>query len=166
MNDAAMNDAQLITGSLFDAVEALAQASPRLRMNHNFHHDAFENPHRFLNVLLRGTYVRPHRHLDPPKAESFLILEGVADAILFDDSGAVTARYRLGEDSPEGRLWGVDIQPGVWHTILPRTERVVCFEVKPGPWLPSTDKEFADWAPAENDPGAAEYCNALLGHCG
>lgn len=109
MNDAAMNDAQLITGSLFDAVEALAQASPRLRMNHNFHRDAFENPHRFLNVLLRGTYVRPHRHLDPPKAESFLILEGIADAILFDDNGTITARHRLGADSPEGRLWGVDI---------------------------------------------------------
>jgi cupin fold WbuC family metalloprotein len=71
----------------------------------------------------------------------------------------------LGKDSPEGRLWGIDIQPGVWHTILPRTERVVCFEVKPGPWLPSTDKEFAAWAPAENDQGAAEYCKALLGMC-
>jgi cupin fold WbuC family metalloprotein len=59
-------------------------------MNYNFHQSAEENPHRFLNVLLKGTYVRPHRHLTPPKAESFLILEGVIEVFLFDDAGVVT----------------------------------------------------------------------------
>jgi cupin fold WbuC family metalloprotein len=115
-----------------------------------------------LNVLLKGTYIRPHRHLDPPKPEAFLVLEGAADVIIFDDEGHITDRYRLGSETPEGRLWGVDIAPGVWHTILPRSERAVCFEVKPGPWQPATDKEFAAWAPPENEPGAAAYCKALL----
>lgn len=151
-----------ISGALFDSVTALASASPRLRMNHNFHSGPADNPHRFLNVLLEGTYIRPHRHLNPPKAESFLVLEGAADVIIFDDSGAITARYHLGSDTAEGRLWGVDIAPGLWHTILPRTERAVCYEVKPGPWEPAIDKEFADWAPAENDPAAAAYGRALL----
>jgi cupin fold WbuC family metalloprotein len=157
-----MIEAKLISGALFDAVAALASASPRLRMNHNFHSGPEDNPHRFLNVLLRETYIRPHRHSAPPKSESFLVLEGMAEVILFDDRGAVAARYTLGAESPEGRLWGVDISPGVWHTILPRTARVVCFEVKPGPWVPSSDKEFAAWAPAENDPDAKAYCKALL----
>ena len=157
-----MTEAKLISGALFDTVAAQASASPRLRMNHNFHSGAADNPHRFLNVLLRGTYIRPHRHSAPPKSESFIVLEGMADVILFDDRGAVTARYPLGAESPEGRLWGVDISPGVWHTILARTARVVCFEVKPGPWIPSTDKEFAAWAPAENNPDAAGWCQALL----
>jgi len=133
-------------------------------MNHNFHSGPRDNPHRFLNVLLRGTYVQPHRHSDPPKAESFLLLEGEADVIIFDDAGAVTARYRLGTETPEGRLWGVDVPPGVWHTVLPRTERAVCFEVKPGPWEPANDKEFAAWAPAEGDPAAAAYAESLLAH--
>jgi cupin fold WbuC family metalloprotein len=157
-----MTEVKLISGSLFDTVEALAEASPRLRMNHNFHSGPADNPHRFLNVLLRETYIRPHRHLAPPKSESFLVLEGIADVILFDEDGAITARHQLGVESPEGHLWGVDIPPGVWHTILARTKRVVCFEVKPGPWVASNDKEFADWAPAENDPEAAAYCNGLL----
>jgi cupin fold WbuC family metalloprotein len=159
----AMNEVKLISDSLFDSVAALASASPRLRMNHNFHSFAADNPHRFLNVLLRGTYIRPHRHAVPPKSESFLVLEGIADVILFDNNGTVTARHRLGAQSPEGHLWGVDIEPGVWHTILPRTERVVCFEVKPGPWVPATDKEFAGWAPAENSLGIAAYCRKILG---
>lgn len=159
----AMTEVKLISASLFDTVAALAAESPRLRMNHNFHSHATDNPHRFLNVLLRGTYIRPHRHSDPPKSESFLVLEGIVDVILFDDRGAITARYRLGGGESESHLWGVDLAPGVWHTILPRTERAVCFEVKPGPWVAANDKEFASWAPAENDPGATAYCDALLG---
>jgi cupin fold WbuC family metalloprotein len=157
-----MSDVKVISGSLFNAVEALAEASPRRRMNYNFHAGPGDNPHRFLNVLLRGTYIRPHRHLVPPKAEAFLVLEGLADAILFDDRGAITARYRLGAESKDGRVWGVDIAPGAWHTIVARSQRVVCFEVKPGPWVAADDKEFASWAPAENDPGAAAYGAALL----
>lgn len=152
-----------ISSALFDSVTALAAASPRLRMNHNFHSGPGDNPHRFLNILLYGTYIRPHRHASPPKSESFLVLEGAADVIIFDDNGAVTDRYHLGSESPEGHVWGIDLPPGVWHTVLPRTARVVCFEVKPGPWQPATDKEFAEWAPAENDPAATAYCQALLG---
>jgi cupin fold WbuC family metalloprotein len=158
-----MDDVKLITSGLFDDVADLAAASPRRRMNRNFHESAGDNPHRFLNVLLRGTYIRPHRHSAPPKSETFVVLEGVAEAILFDDEGSITARHSLGADTPEGRIWGIDLPPGVWHTVLPRTDRVVCFEVKPGPWNPANDKEFAPWAPAEGSPEAAEYCRQLLG---
>jgi cupin fold WbuC family metalloprotein len=157
-----MGEVKLIPAGLFDAVADLAAASPRRRMNHNFHQTADDNPHRFLNVLLRGTYIRPHRHSAPPKSETFLVLEGAADAILFDDAGSIVARHSLGTETPEGRLWGIDLAPGVWHTVLPLTDRVVCFEVKPGPWAPATDKEFAPWAPAEDSPSAAEYCRGLL----
>src|SRR5262249_21620415 len=149
----------LITASLFDEVTRLAAASPRLRMNHNFHSGPTDNPHRFLNVLLRGTYIPPHRHSAPPKPESFLVLEGMADVVTFDDDGTVTARYKLGADGPDGRVWGIDIAPGVWHTIVARTDRAVCFEVKPGPWIPSSDKEFASWAPVESSPEAVAYCS-------
>ena len=157
-----MAQVQLITSALFDKVAAVAEVSPRRRMNHNFHSGPADNPHRFLNVLLRGTYIRPHRHLAPPKSESFLVLEGMAEVILFDDSGAISDRYQLGAQSPEGRLWGIDISPGLWHTILARTERVVCYEVKPGPWVAGTDKEFAEWAPPEDDPKASAYCRSIL----
>jgi cupin fold WbuC family metalloprotein len=153
---------QLISSRLFDKVAQGAAASPRLRMNYNFHSGPEDNPHRFLNVLVEGTYIRPHRHLTPPKSESFLVLEGVAEVILFDGEGTIKARHQLGLESAEGHLWGIDIPPGVWHTILARTSRVVCYEVKPGPWEQRSDKEFANWAPLEDDPHAAAYCLALL----
>lgn len=153
-----MADVHVITGALFDAVTEKARGSARRRMNHNFHAGAADNPQRMLNVSLEGTYIQPHRHLEPPKAESFLVLEGEADVFVFDDRGAVTARYRLGREG----VWGVDLPAGTWHTILPRTARAVCYEVKPGPWEPATDKEFAPWAPREGDAAAAEYAKKLL----
>ncbi len=134
---------QLITGQLVEEVAAKAAQSPRLRTNYNFHRSAAENPHRFLNILLRDTYVRPHRHIDPPKDETFLVLEGAAAIVLFNDAGSVTDCYKLGADSVQGHLWGADIAAGIWHTLFPLTARAVCFEVKPGPWDPGTDKDFA-----------------------
>ncbi len=156
-----MQNIGLISTDLFDSLAERAAHSVRLRMNHNFHNGPNDNPHRFLNVVLAGTYVRPHRHTTPPKAETFIVLEGSADVILFDQRGAETARYRLGSETSEGHLWGVDLPAGVWHTIIARSPRVVCFEVKPGPWEPATDKDFGPWAPAEGDPAAAAYLQLL-----
>jgi len=39
---------------------------------------------------------------------------------------------------------------------------VVCYEVKPGPYLQANDKEFAPWAPREGDPDAARYLEELV----
>jgi cupin fold WbuC family metalloprotein len=156
-----MNPVQTIADALFDSVAERAEASPRRRMNHNFHATLQDNPHRFLNVLLRGTYIQPHRHIDPPKAETFLVLEGEAEVLIFSDDGEVTARHVLGRHSDEGTLWGVDLMPGVWHTVVPLTPRVVCFEVKPGPWDPASDKDFAPWAPREGDAGVTAYLASL-----
>jgi cupin fold WbuC family metalloprotein len=147
-----------------------ARQSPRRRINHNFHSGPEDNPHRFLNVFLRHSYVTPHRHLDPPKSETFLVLEGLMAAVLFDDSGAVTGRYLLGPAPPADgafpgfayRGWAIDLDPGVWHTVTAVSEVAVCFEVKPGPWVPATDKTFAAWAPREGDAGAAGYLERLL----
>ena len=82
---------QLITAELIDSVTAQARASARQRKNYNFHSGDRDNPHRFLNVFLKGSYVRPHRHLRPPKAESFVVLSGHMVALVFDDSGAIAA---------------------------------------------------------------------------
>ncbi|MFN7918468.1 MAG: WbuC family cupin fold metalloprotein [Bryobacteraceae bacterium] len=151
---------QLITRSLIDALESKASAAPRKRINHNFHSGPEDNPHRFLNVILAGSYVAPHRHRNPAKAETFVVLEGEGCIWTFDDAGAVTAAYRLGPAARDG--WGIDLAPGIWHTVAAVSPSIVCFEVKPGPWDPSSDKEFAPWAPREGDAGAAAYMQRLL----
>jgi cupin fold WbuC family metalloprotein len=148
---------QTLNRALFDELIERAQRSPRLRVNHNFHSSMEDNPHRFLNVMAKGTYVAPHRHLDPPKAESFVVLEGEVAFFIFDDAGHVTRTEVVGGDP-----MGIDIAPGIFHTLTPLSQHAVCYEVKPGPYSAATDKDFAAWAPREGDPGAAAYLESLV----
>jgi cupin fold WbuC family metalloprotein len=149
---------QFLDEALIERTVARARSSPRLRTNHNFHPTDDDPTHRFLNVLVRGTYCAPHRHVTIPKPEAFLALRGELACFLFDDAGNVVARHILGRN---GRI-GIDLPPGVWHCIAPISEVAVCYEVKPGPWDPATDKDFAPWAPREGDPGAPAYLAALM----
>ena len=77
---------------------------------------------------------------------------------LFGDAGEVQAKHLLGANG----LLGIDIPAGTWHSIAAVTPTAVCYEVKPGPWDPSHDKEFAPWAPREGDTDAPEYLRRLL----
>ena len=149
---------QVIDDALLDAVLERARTSPRLRTNHNFHEGASDNPHRFLNAMIRGTYVTPHRHRAPPKAESFLVVRGRVAVLLFDDEGRVTARHDLGGP---GEPIGIDVPAGEWHSVLVLGEEAVIYEVKPGPWDPATDKELAPWAPTEDDEARHGYSRTL-----
>ena len=152
----------LLDETLIAATLARARQAPRRRVCHNFHADAAANPQRFLNVMLRGTYVVPHRHRQVPKSESFLVLRGRAAFLLFDDRGSVCRALTLGPDHRRSEALGVDLEPGLWHTLLVLSRQVVCFEVKPGPYDPVTDKEFATWAPAEGSAEAPRYLSWLL----
>jgi cupin fold WbuC family metalloprotein len=153
-----MASVQLLDQALIDRTLQLAREAPRGRANHNFHAGAADNPHRFINALTVGTYCAPHRHIAPPKAESFVVLRGEVLVVLFTDLGHVSERHALGR----GGLVGIDIPAGAWHTIAALTETAVCFEVKAGPWDPASDKEFAPWAPREGDPRAPDALSGWL----
>jgi cupin fold WbuC family metalloprotein len=149
---------QYIDSDLFGPLKEKALASKRLRTNYNFHSGNEDNPHRFLNVMIRGTYVPPHRHLDPLKSETFLILEGKVGLFIFDDEGKITLTEVVGGS----HRMGADIPAGAWHTLVVLTPHVVSFEVKPGPYVDKSDKDIPSWAPQEGDPGAEAYLGWLL----
>jgi cupin fold WbuC family metalloprotein len=149
---------QLLDQALIDRTLERAKNSPRLRTNHNFHASPEANPHRFLNAFSRNSYCAPHRHSSPPKSESFLALRGEVAFFLFDDGGEVREAHVLGRDG----LLGIEVEAGEWHTVATLTDTAICYEVKPGPWDPSNDKEFAPWAPREGDPRAPAYLESLL----
>jgi cupin fold WbuC family metalloprotein len=152
---------QILDSALVRSLIERARQAPRLRVNHNFHLSLEENPHRFLNVMIRSTYIAPHRHRDPPKAESFLVLEGEVAFFTFDDAGKIATTSILGGDAT-----GIDIAPGIWHTLAVLTPYAVCYEVKSGPYVAASDKEFAPWAPREGDVAATAYLNALVSGLG
>ena len=111
-----------------------------------------------LNALQPNSYVQPHRHLDPPKAESIIVLKGAITYVEFNNTGEIKNFYQL---SSESLSIGVDIEPGIFHTFFAVVEDTVLFEVKPGPYEQSSDKDFASWAPTEGSESAIEYLRNL-----
>lgn len=145
----------------FQALITRAENTPRLRTNHNFHLGDSDPTHRFLNVLIQGTYVPPHKHTNPPKSEAFVILRGQVAFFTFNDAGEVIEAHRLAANDPSFPC-GIDILPGVWHSITALSETAVCYEVKPGPYTPLGDKVLAPFAPPEGDAAAPAYLASLL----
>ncbi len=136
----------------------MSRQSPRKRIILPLHKSADSTLHRMLNAIQPGSYVRPHRHEEPPKAESMLVLQGSLGVVIFDASGSVKSTYTL---SPHGEHFALDIEAGVFHTILALLPDTVLFEVKPGPYTRSTDKDFATWAPGEYTPEAEEFLGRM-----
>ena len=120
----------IIDKLLLDNVTAQAKASPRLRMNYNFHQSLDELCHRFLNAVEPGTEVPIHRH--PTKDETFVILRGKVRVTTHRDDGTIIEDVVLSAD--EGR-YGVNIPKGVWHTIEALEPNSVIFECKQGPFV-------------------------------
>lgn len=135
-------------------LRAEAVASPRRRMNLNLHASSDDPVQRLCNAFEPGTYVRPHRHAAGGVWELFLVLSGAAAVLTFDDNGTVTARTELWFG---GEVQGVELPPGVWHSLAALTPNTVLFEVKPGPYRPTGENDFAAWAPREGVPGADAF---------
>src|SRR5687767_11417414 len=149
----------VIDEALLDSACASARESPRQRVIAPFHRSESELLQRMLNAVQPGSYVRPHRHLDPPKAEAWVMLRGAAAFFTFEDDGRIRDTLRL---SASGDPFGVDLAPGVYHTFVALERDTVIYEVKTGPYAAASDKSFAPWAPREGDPEAAAYVTRLL----
>lgn len=148
----------LIDQALLDEVCAEAAASPRRRRNRNFHPRDDHPGHRLLNAMQPDSYIPPHRHLDPNKDETLILLRGCLGLVEFDDAGQILRKLLLGSSK---NILGIDIAYGTWHTVIALESDSVFFEAKAGPYLPFTDAERAPWAPAENSPDAAAYLAVL-----
>lgn len=125
----------IIDESLLNEVSAQANASPRLRMNFNFHLTLEDKCHRMLNAVEPGTVVPIHRH--PTKDESFEVLRGKVKVSTYNDDGSVIENVILCQE--EGR-YGVDIPKKVWHNLESMAPNSVIFECKEGQYVPHEEE--------------------------
>jgi cupin fold WbuC family metalloprotein len=143
-------------GTIADLLARAARA-PRRRMNLNLHAELSDPVGRFLNAGLVGTYVRPHRHRIG-RWELVNVLQGRLAVVIFTSDGDVKDRFELGAEEDTSL---VEIPGGDWHSFVFHAPAAVVLEVKPGPYEPHLDKEFAAWAPVEGDPVAALFVTWL-----
>ena len=120
----------IIDKALLDKVSKQAKASPRLRMNYNFHQSLDDKSHRMLNAIEPGTDIPIHRH--PTKDESFVLLRGRVRVTTHNDDGSEIESVVL---SLEDGVYGVDISKGVWHKLESLESGSVIFECKEGPFV-------------------------------
>jgi cupin fold WbuC family metalloprotein len=131
--------------------------SPRKRARLCTHPGPADPLHEMLICLARGTYVRPHRHVG--KSESFHIIEGQLDVVLFRDDGAIRDVIRMGPYQT-GLAFFYRLMEPCYHTVLVHTPLVIFHETTNGPFDPA-DTEFAPWAPAEGGPGVAAFLDRI-----
>jgi cupin fold WbuC family metalloprotein len=105
------------------------------------------------------TYVQPHKHENPDKREAFIVLRGSFLIVQFDESGNITDHVVMG--GKQG-IYGLEIPPRTYHTLISLEEGSVLYELKDGPYIQQTDKIFASWAPQEGSALANAYNADLL----
>lgn len=124
-----------------------ASASPRKRCRLCFHESQHSPQQEMLIVMHRDAYVRPHLHRG--KVETFSVIEGACDALLFDDEGNVTQSISM-SPAAEGGAFFYRMPPGLFHTMIFRSEWLVFLETTIGPF-DATSTEPAEWAPPETN---------------
>lgn len=143
---------------LLQGALAASRKSARKRIIQPLHRSDSATLHRMFNAVQPDSYIPPHRHADPPKAESWIVLRGALAFFTFDDHGAIDECLEI---RAGGEIFGVDLEPGVYHTFFALEPDTIVFEVKDGPYSPTTDKAFPDWAPREGTPEANGYLAKL-----
>lgn len=154
-----MSQFSTIDSLMMAALSREARGSKRKRKNLNFHTEESALCHRFLNAVEPGSYIQPHRHLAPSKAETIIVLAGRIGVLAFDVRGMVTMRRIL---APSSGTVGVNIPTGVYHSVIALEAGSVFFESKAGPYEPISQEEKAVWAPQENEDNAPVYLAYML----
>ncbi|HEX4610742.1 MAG TPA: WbuC family cupin fold metalloprotein [Urbifossiella sp.] len=113
--------------------------------------------HEMLICLDRGTYIRPHRH--GAKCESFHMVVGELDVVVFRDDGAVREVVRMGAFA-SGKVFYYRVMEPAYHSVLIHTPFALFHETTNGPF-DRADTEFAPWAPAEGDPAVPAFVAGL-----
>lgn len=123
------------------------------------HRDIGDKLQEMFIVLSQESYIRPHKHLN--KAESLHVIEGLADAVCFDENGNITEIIALGEYL-SGKQFFYQIVAPIYHTLIIRSKLFIYHEATHGPFRRS-DTVFAPWSPDERDPEAKrEFMLRLL----
>lgn len=143
-----------ITTQDLAALSAAAVARPRGRANWDLHTGPGDRVQRFCNAIEPGSYVRPHRHAEAGKWEMTIALAGGVALVLFTPDGTLTERIILAAAGP---TLGAETSPGTWHSFAALEPGSVLFELKPGPYDPALDKDFAAWAPPEGDAACPAF---------
>ena len=127
-----------VTRTKLAELQREAAEKPRRRTNYNLHEQLEDPIQRLCITGETDTVFPPHRHLG--KWELVTVLKGSFTLYLYDDQGAVTARYDM---TPGGEILAAEIPADTWHNYIFHESGTTFLEVKRGPYAPFTPEELA-----------------------
>ncbi|WP_443645050.1 WbuC family cupin fold metalloprotein [Candidatus Ponderosibacter sp. Uisw_141_02] len=134
--------------------QALSSANKRCRIC--LHQKPTDLLHEMIIALHRDTLVRPHKH--HAKTESFHMIEGKLDVVLFNDCGTICEIISLSSEGLGSPSY-YRLNSKLFHTVLVQSEFAVFQEVTNGPFE-QQDTEFACFSPSDEE-GLSQYLREL-----
>jgi len=145
---------KVLDKKLFSDLTVKAFESDRKRTHFNLHSELTDKTQRLCMAIEPGSYIRPHRHSKKGKWEVFVVLQGSASMLTFNNKGKVIDTVLLSENGP---VHAVEVPENTWHTLASHESGTVMLEIKPGPYLPLPVKDRAPWAPDEGTDDAVKF---------
>lgn len=146
-----------VTQDDFNALVKKASQVERKRAHFNLHETSNANVQRLLMAMEPETYICPHRHIESHKWEMVMLLSGEIDVLIFNDEGELLSRIHM--SSTATRV--IQLPANTWHSYVGQQTETLALEIKEGPYIAQTDKEFAPWAPIENTQEAVVFLERL-----
>lgn len=124
--------------------QALSSNRKRARIcTHRSNDDAL---HEMLIAIAASSYIHPHKHTS--KVESFHIIEGIVDVVVFDDFGTIVDVIELG-DVTTGKNFYYRLSDSMFHTLIIHSDFLIVHEVTNGPFV-ANETILASFAPPES----------------
>jgi cupin fold WbuC family metalloprotein len=136
----------------------MMKLNKRKRIRLCAHEDIDNKIHEMIIILSKDTYIRPHKHLN--KSESFHVIEGLVDVVIFDETGNIIEVVKMGDYS-SGNNFFYRLSNPYYHTPLIRSDFILFHETVNGPFNRSDNIE-APWSPdAISIPAQNDYLKML-----
>ena len=140
--------------AVFLLLREMADNSPKRRSRICAHKSSDASIQEMIIVIRQGSYIRPHRHQN--KCESFHVIDGSADIVVFEDNGSIRKVIPFAKNA----CFYYRLDSSLFHTIVVRSESIIFHEVTNGPFI-TNGTEFATFAPFEDDTSVISYSNIL-----
>ena len=124
-------DVVRLTWPDLEELKELALKNPRRRVRICTHRSPEDLLHEMFIVHTKDTIIPVHKHLD--REESFTVLHGRADLILYHEDGTIREILSMGE-AGSGLPFYYRLSKAIFHTLKIHSEILIFYEATIGPF--------------------------------
>jgi cupin fold WbuC family metalloprotein len=144
-----------------EVLRGVVYRSPKRRVRINLHPKNDDTLHEMIIAIDKQSYIRPHFH--PNKSESFHVIDGCVDVIIFDECGDIIKIVELGAPGT-GRAFYYRMSEPFFHTLVVCSELLIIHETTNGPFEAGAT-QFAKFAPEAHEiDSITTFCRELKLH--